>query len=179
MHCIARLLTAVMLFAAASTTAFAASESGTHAWSTDTLTLRNGPSRAYAVTGSIAADSTIKVLRCQRNWCLVDGDTGRGWSVKGPIDFGDIPATYDRGGTACFYTGTNYTGAEYCFSTGHVTKDLALNGMDNAFASVRLEGTNVSVCRDRFFQSYCERISVSQPVLNQYLVHSLSSIRVH
>lgn len=180
MHRLARLLTAIMLFVAASTSAsFALSESGTHAWSTDTLTLRNGPGRAYAVSGSVQADSAIKVLRCQRNWCLVDSDTGRGWSVKGPIDFGDIPATYDRGGTVCFYTGTNYTGAEYCYSTGNVIRDLALSGLDNAFASVRIEGTNVSACRDRFFQSYCERITVSQPVLDQYLVRSLSSIRVH
>lgn len=187
MHLLARLLTAVMLLAAASTTAFAASESGTHAWSTDTLTLRDGPGRNYAVTGNIGADLAIKVLRCQRQWCLVDGDTGRGWTNMGAISFGKTSAdwpggrnpNYPTGGTVCFYTGTGYTGAEYCFGTGHVSRDLALAGLDNAFASVRVEGTSVSACRDRFFQSYCERIVQSEPALDQYLLRSLSSIRVH
>lgn len=38
---------------------------------------------------------------------------------------------------------------------------------------------SAAACRDRFFQSYCERIVSSQPVLDQYLVRNLSSIRVY
>lgn len=186
MHRLARLLTAIMLLVAAPSAAFAHTESGTHAWSKDTLTLREGPGREYAVSGNIGGELAIKVLRCQRIWCLVDGDTGRGWTHIAGISFGKGPHTgfgsnlnYATGGTACFYTGTNYTGTELCLSTGHVIRDLALRGMDNSFSSVRISGTSVSACRDRFFQSYCERITASQPVLDRFLLRNLSSIRVH
>ena len=161
-------------------------QSGTHAFSENTLRLHNGPGTGYDLTGEIATHSAIKVLRCQKLWCLVDGDTGRGWTYKRNISFGAIPgdwpnglARYPRGGTVCFYTGTNYTGSEVCLGTGQVLKDLALSGLDNSFASVRVDGTSVDVCRDRFFQSYCERIIQSQPVLDQYLRGALSSIRVY
>ncbi|HEY8574854.1 MAG TPA: SH3 domain-containing protein [Devosia sp.] len=167
--------------------ASALSESGTLAWSTDPLTLREGPGTAYDVTGTIAADLHIKVLRCQQLWCLVDGDTGRGWTDKNNISFGKTSADwpgginpdYPSGGTACFYTGSNYSGLEYCFSSGRVIRDLHLAGLDNRFNSVRLYGTSVAACRDRFFQSYCERIIESQPVLDQYLQGALSSVRVY
>jgi hypothetical protein len=185
-----RLLTALtsatLMLALAQAPAMAASQSGTHAFSEDTLRLHNGPGTGYDLTGEIATHSAIKVLRCQKLWCLVDGDAGRGWTYKRNISFGAIPgdwpdglARYPRGGTVCFYTGTNYTGSQVCLGTGQVLKDLALSGLDNSFASVRVDGTSVDVCRDRFFQSYCERIIQSQPVLDQYLRGALSSIRVY
>lgn len=190
MRILLRLLTALtsaaLLFSVVQTPAMAASQSGTHAWSTDTLTLRKGPGTRYAFTGEISPDLAIKVLRCQKLWCLVDGDAGRGWTYKRNISFGAIPgdwpnglASYPRGGTVCFYTGVNYAGSEVCLKTGQVLKDLALSGLDNSFASVRVDGTSVDVCRDRFFQSYCERIVVSQPALDKYLLRNLSSIHVY
>ena len=39
--------------------------------------------------------------------------------------------------------------------------------------------TSAALCRDRFFQSYCERIIESQPVLDHYLRRNLSSIRMY
>lgn len=191
MHLPARLLTALSAVLLAliigQAPAMAASESGTHAWSTNTLTLRGGPGTNYAVTGEIGADLAIKVLRCEELWCLVDGDTGRGWAGTHSISFGktstDWPGganpDYANGGTACFYTGANYSGSQFCFSAGRVIDDLALLGLDNAFASVSIEGTSVAACRDRDFQSYCERIIVSQPVLDRYLARALSAIRVY
>lgn len=187
MRHLGRLLAAfsVMLFALAP--AFALSEAGTHAWSSDPLTLRDGPGLAYAVTGDIAADLPIKVLRCEELWCLVDGDTGRGWTSKQFIVFGltstDWPGgvnpDYPTGGSICFYSGTNYAGSELCMTSGRVIEDLALLGIDNAFSSVRVNGASAAVCRDRDFQSYCERIIADQPVLDQYLRRALSSIRVY
>lgn len=177
-------LTAMMVFATAS---FAASESGTHAWSTNPLTLRSGPGLAYDVTGQIAADLQIKVLRCEELWCVVDGSGGRGWTDKQSIVFGvtstDWPGgvhpDYPTGGTVCFYQGTNFTGSELCLGTGRVIDDLALLGLDNGFSSVKVFDTSAAVCRDRDFQSYCERIIADQPVLDQYLRRALSSIRVY
>ena len=187
----ARLLAAftgvLLMLALVQSPAMAATESGTHAWSTDTLALRNGPGTNYDISGEISADLAIKVLRCQKLWCLVDGDEGRGWTYKRNISFGkttanDWPNTspvYPRGGTICLYTGTNYSGTEYCLTTGQTIRDLAMLDLDNSFTSIRIESTSVDACRDRDFQSYCERIIQSQPVLDQYLRGALSSIKVY
>jgi len=194
MHFPARLLTALttalLALAIAQAPALAASESGTHAWSTNTLTLRSGPGTDYAVTGEIAGDLAIKVLRCEELWCLVDGDTGRGWTGTHSISFGKTSADWPGGinpdypsggpGQVCFYSGTNYTGFRFCAETGRVVQDFALLNLDNQFQSVELVGNvSVAACRDRFFQSYCERIIVSQPVLDQYLLRNLTSVRIY
>jgi uncharacterized protein YraI len=168
----------------------ALSSSGTLAWSTQVLVLQSGPGAAYDVTGEIPADVQIKVLRCQRLWCLVDGETGRGWTSLDHIAFGKtstdwpggINPNYPEGGPGevCFYTGTNYSGTAFCAGPGRVVQDFALLNMDNTFASVELVGNvSVAACRDRFFQSYCERIIESQPVLDEYLHRALSSARVY
>ena len=170
--------------------ASAYTESGTHAWSTSPLVLSSGPGSAYHVTGQIAENAAIKVLRCQRLWCLVDGEGGRGWTSRDHISFGKTPADWPGGinpdypaggpGEVCFYTGTNFTGVAFCARPGRVVQDFALLNMDNQFLSVELVGNvSVAACRDRFFQSYCERIIRSQPVLDQYLQRNLSSARVY
>lgn len=187
----ARFLTAlagIVLMAMAP--AFAASAAGTHAWSSDTLTLREGPGLAYAVTGEIAADLPIKVLRCQKLWCAVDGPGGRGWTSKQFVVFGRTSADWPGGvnpdypaggpGSICFYQGANFTGSAFCIDSGRVIHDLALLGLDNSFASVRVDGNvSAAACRDRGFQSYCERIIASQPTLAPYLHRALSSVRVY
>lgn len=183
-------LVALLTLAAAAPAAYAFSENGTHAWSTKALILRNGPGAAYDVTGEIPADVPIKVLRCQRLWCNVDGDGGRGWTSLDHISFGrtstdwpgGINPNYPAGGpgSVCFYEGTNYTGMSICAGPGRVFRDLALLNLDNRFSSVQIIGdVSVAACRDRFFQSYCERIITSQPVLDQYLHNALSSVRVY
>lgn len=170
--------------------AMAAPQAGTQAWSHGALTLRSGPGLQYDVTGDIAADRAIRVLRCQKLWCVVEGDGGRGWASKDLISFGLTPEKwpfstspdYATGGPgrACFYQGANYTGAEFCVPFGRTIDDLALLGLDNGFSSVMIEGTiSVAVCRDRNFQSYCERITASQPALDPFLRRALSSIRIH
>lgn len=168
-------------------TAQAASEAGSHAWSTHVLTLTSGPGSAYEVVGQIPEDVAIKVLRCQRQYCLVDGDGGRGWTKLGFISFGKtstdwpggINPDYVSGGPVCFYEGFNYTGASFC-PAANVYQDLALYNLDNRFSSVRIEGrASVAACRDRFFQSYCERIVTSQPRLSVFLAGNLSSIRLY
>ncbi len=185
-----RLTALAFALAAMLTTAFAATEAGSHGWSTANLILRDGPGTAYAITGEIPAYSAIKILRCQRLWCVVDGPGGRGWTSKDHVSFGRTPTpwpgginpdyAYGEAGQVCFYTGKNYTGYRFCAVGGEVFPDLALRGLDNVFSSVEIIGrTSVAACRDRFFQSYCERIVVSQPVLDQYLVRNLSSVRVY
>lgn len=187
---LALLIASLIALVAVVPPAFAASETGSHAWSTRPMVLRSGPGAAYGVTGEIAADVAIHVLRCQRLWCVVDGDGGRGWTGMSAIAFGRTSADWPGGinpdypaggpGSVCFFTGANYTGTSLCAGPGRVFNDLALLNMDNDFRSVQLTGNvSVAACRDRFFQSYCERIIASQQVLDQYLVNSLSSARVY
>ena len=168
----------------------AASETGSHGWSRQTLTLRNGPGAAYDVTGTVPGEVAIRILRCQVNWCVVDGPGGRGWTSRELVSFAlspdsplfDVNPNHAAGGpgTICFYQGTNYTGASLCAGAGQVFNDLALYGFDNTFSSVQVTGNvSAAACRDRKFQSYCERIVESQPVLNRFLSNGLSSIRVY
>lgn len=172
----------------AATPSSAHSLSGSHAWSKSTLELRTGPGTKYAITGEIAGMAPIKVLRCQKHWCVVDGPTGRGWTNIGKIDFGtttrdvalNVPAKDLSNGEMCFYEGANYTGASFCLSSGNTVRDLALSGWDNRVTSVRVTvPTSAALCRDRTFQSYCERITESQPRLSRYLARNLSSLRVY
>lgn len=184
------LTVALTLLATLVSPAFAASESGSHGWALQPLSLSDGPGAAYAITGTIAENSAIRILRCQKVWCLVDGPGGRGWTAKERVGFGRTPqgplfaiqADYPAGGPGqvCFYTGTNYTGSAFCAGAGEVFPDLALYGVDNSFASVKISGNvSAAACRERKFHSYCERIIASQPVLNRYLARNLSAIRIY
>src|SRR5690606_17874962 len=97
-----------------------------------------------------------------------------------PILDADAPRLDLSGGSMCFYTGTNYTGRSFCADTGDVFNDLALWGWDNQISSIKvITPTSAAICRDRFFQSYCERIVESQPAIDPYLRQNLSSIRVY
>jgi hypothetical protein len=170
--------------------ALAFSDVGSHGWALQDLTLRKGPGAAYEVTGSIAEDSAVRIIRCQVNSCLVDGGTERGWTSRELLGFGKdsrgplfvVRPDYPAGGPGqiCFYEGKNFSGASICAGSGQVFTDLALYGYDNRFVSVEVRGNvSAAACRDRGFQSYCERIIESQPVLNEYLARNLSSIRVY
>ncbi|UYO00986.1 MAG: hypothetical protein KIT02_07225 [Devosia sp.] len=178
------------LFTALMAPAQADDAPGSHGWSRKTLELRSGPGPAYDRSGEIEGKVAIHILRCQELWCLVDGPGGRGWADRYHIGFGQTPAwprtgprlNYGAGGPGevCFYTGTHFSGRALCAGPGEVFNDLALWGLDNVFSSVRITGdVSAAACRDRKFQSYCERIISDQPVLDQYLRRSLSSIRVY
>jgi len=181
---------AVVMGLASLTPASAFSDTGSHGWALVDLTLNAGPDAAYEPAGVIAENTAIRVLRCQVNWCLVDSGPERGWTSREAVGFGKAPEgplfsiqpNYPAGGpgSVCFYEGRNFTGASLCAGPGQVFNDLKLYGHDNRFSSVEITGdVSVAACRDRGFQSYCERIIESQPVMDQYLVRNLSSIRVY
>jgi Uncharacterized protein with a bacterial SH3 domain homologue len=170
--------------------ALAASEAGSHGWSREALVLRSGPGNHYDVSGQIPGEVAIKILRCQKIWCNVDGPGGRGWTYIGSLDFGKDPhwplLDADNqwpdvsGGSMCFYEGTNFTGRSFCAGTGEVFLDLATWGWDNRIRSIEVvTPTSAAICRDRNLQSYCERIVTSQPSLDPLLSRNLSSIRVY
>ena len=61
---------------------------------------------------------------------------------------------------------------------GTVVHDLLLFDADNRFSSVEVNGGSVTLCRDRDFSSYCERVVEDQPVLHGFLDNNVSSYRV-
>lgn len=188
MFAVRRFAAIVLLAIATLATPAAAAETGTPAWLINGSNLLEGPGGAYQVTGELGDETRIRVDRCSGLWCKIHAEGARGWVLLQNVSFGQEPRgplTGPRlnypsgGGTVCFYTGANYSGAAYCHPSGFVMPDLLLAGIDNSFSSVQIEGSaSVTACRDRKFQSYCERIIESQPVLNGFLDDSLSSFRI-
>lgn len=187
MRAFARFAAAILALAAFAAPV-AAAETGTPAWLINGATLLEGPGGAYRVTGELPEETRIRVDRCQRLWCSIHAEGQRGWVALSNVSFGQHPRgplTGPRldypsgGGTVCFYTGENYTGTAYCNGSGFVVPDLLLYGIDNSFSSVSIEGSaSVTACRDRDFQSYCERIIESQASLDGFLNNALSSYRI-
>ena len=164
----------------------AAAQTGTPAWLTHDVSLKEGPGRNYDEVGQLPGKIKIRVDRCSRDWCRIHAEGQQGWVRLYSVSFGQEPSlvgpklNYRSGlGTVCFYTGENYTGSAFCNNSGYIVTDLLLLDLDNAFASVTVEGSaSVTACRDRHFTSYCERINESQPVLHGFLARRISSFHV-
>lgn len=165
----------------------AAIETGTPAWLINGQTLFEGPGNAYRVTGELGDETRIRVDRCDPLWCRVRAEGQRGWVARGNISFGQHPRgpltgpklNYPSGATVCFYSGRNFTGSQACAKPGTHVRDLLLFGVDNSIASVEVNGGSVTLCRDRDFESYCERIVEDSPSLHGFLSGNVSSYRVH
>lgn len=184
-----RRFAAIALLALASLAAPAlAAETGTPAWLINGTTLLEGPGRAYDAVGELGDETRIRVDRCSVNWCQIHAEGIKGWVSLYNVSFGQEPRgpltgprlNYPSGnGTVCFYTGQNYSGTAVCNKSGFVMPDLLTVDLDNTFSSVSIEGSaSVTACRDRKFQSFCERIIESQPVLNGFLDNGLTSYRI-
>jgi uncharacterized protein YraI len=168
----------------------AAIETGTPAWSTKALTVFEGPGPAYDIVGDISGKIRIRVDRCTYRWCLVRAEGVRGWVSRDAVAFGQEPKpplsgprlNYKSGGPGlvCLYEGRNYSGPSICLTSGTYRKDLLLEDLDNRYSSVSIEGdVSITLCRDRDWSSYCERINQSEPRLNGFLDNNVSSLRVH
>ena len=202
MHRFGRLLTALagLLFLAVAP-ALAVSESGTHAWSSDTLTLRDGPGLAYTVTGEIAADLPIKVLRCEELWCAVDGPGGRpvnpsqpglsfGFTIGGPngpqisIGVGNQPQPRPPViqpipepvfGEVCFYDRTRYRGTSFCMESGDSIRNLG-DWTDRISSVENEDGLQVQVCSESNYRN-CRTYTTSASSLGDFDDY-IASIRV-
>jgi hypothetical protein len=163
---------------------------GSRAWANHDATLYAGPGRGYDPVGDIAGDSRIRVDRCQKLWCEVHAGRAHGWMSITNVSFGNAPhpfwvipgvkVAFGGPGSVCFYDGANYTGRAECVGPGHSVRDLLLTHRDNAISSIRIEGrVTTTVCRDRFFHSYCNVISTSQRHLGGLLNNSISSWQVY
>ncbi len=157
-------------------------------WTNFSSSLYTGPGTRYAEIGVVPGAIRVRVDRCTGLWCEIHAKNLHGWMALTNISFGTAPWKFpdpaDRypvkfGGPVCFYSGANYTGAEVCWNGGHASRDLALAGLDNSFASVKVTAGSAMVCRDRNFRSYCVIINESQPHLEGLLNRSISSVHVY
>lgn len=164
----------------------AAVEVGTSAWLINAETLMEGPGNAYDPVGALGDETAIQVDRCTYRWCLIHAHGQQGWVSRDNVSFGLEPRgpltgpklDYPAGETVCFYSGANFTGEELCLRPGTVVPDLLLADRDNRYISVMTNGGSATVCRDRDFTSYCERIVEDQARMHGFLARAVSSIRV-
>lgn len=189
MSIVLRLVSAAALFAVVLLALPAAAlETGTAAWLIKGQSLFQGPGAAYDIVGELDGETRIRVDRCTYRWCRIHAQGQRGWVARDNLSFGQHPRgplsgphlDYPSGGIVCFYEGRNFSGASVCAPAGTVVHDLLLFGLDNRYSSIEIAGAgSVTVCRDRDFSSYCERIVESAPVLHGFLDDNISSYRVH
>ena len=167
-----------------------AAETGSPAWTLSDQSIYEGPGTEYNVLGSVPERVRVQVDRCTWRWCLIHGAEVRGWVYRGALTFGKNPngplsgplLGYKSGGpgVVCLYEGRHYSGFAFCKESGAGTRDLLLYELDNVFSSVTIEGNvSVTLCRDRDFTSYCERVNESEPVLDGFLDNNVSSYQVH
>jgi uncharacterized protein YraI len=178
---------AIALFAALALVApTAAADTGTPAWLINGQSLYEGPGAAYDVVGDLGDETRIRVLRCNARWCLIRAEGSRGWASRDNISFGQHPRgpltgprlEYGSGAVVCLYSGRNFSGDRTCVPPGTVVHDLLLWDADNRISSVEVNGGSVTLCRDRDFTSYCEKIVEDQASLHGFLDDNVSSYRV-
>lgn len=87
------------------------------------------------------------------------------------------PPAPPAGNVACFYTGANYTGSEFCHGPATLnTLDATFN--DN-IASVKLHGSaKAKLCRNANMTGICKTYTNSKPVLPNSIRNKASSLRV-
>jgi hypothetical protein len=193
MSLIARLVLGAVLALCIALPASAVQPRGSAGWTTAgwvnfTGTLYSGPGYRYDLTDHVDKGLRVRVDRCTQRWCQIHTAHVQGWLSIDNLSFGAGPwipyLNYPRlpvryGGDVCFFTGTNFSGEQWCYDGGHVSRDLVLAGLDNAFASVKISGGSVLACRDRNFRSFCLVINKSEPKLDRLLSRSISSIHVY
>jgi len=78
---------------------------------------------------------------------------------------------------ACFYTGPNYTGANFCRGVGVV--NVLNTTFRNRITSVRLVGgARARLCRGTGLSGYCVNITSNRPLLNAAMNNRAASLRV-
>jgi uncharacterized protein YraI len=192
MSILSRLVLGAALLLLSALPAAAVQPSGSAGWSTEGWTylegnIYAGPGTRYGQVDTIEAGIRVRVDRCTHMWCEIHTKSLHGWMVQSNVGFGEGPWNLHQqpdfpvhaGGTVCFYSGHDYTGAETCYHGGHVVRDLKFAGLDNSFGSVKVGGGSVLACRDRWFRSYCVILNEDHPRIEGLLDRAITSIHVY
>jgi hypothetical protein len=183
------LIRAVALALAALLIAPVSALAGTAAWIIDDTLMLAGPGVTYKTIGTGAKGALVSVERCTKVWCDIEFEGKSGWVALDHLSFGLEARGSWTGphfnaksgdGTACLYTGANFSGDYLCRKSGFVVTDFARTGLDNRFRSVKINGdASILLCRDLNFTSYCETLTKDAPTLNRFLSGEISSIRIY
>lgn len=144
---------------------------GTNGWvSSSYLTMAPEPSGEAAdpdcsLSLTIGPDGPSLTITC--------GDGG----VVVPAPAPDPEPAPPVGNQACFYTGINFSGSEFCYGVG------TLNSLNTTFndriSSVKLDGiAKVQLCADTNLGGYCRTIDSNAPLLGLLLNNRASSLKV-
>lgn len=80
---------------------------------------------------------------------------------------------------ACFFTGNNYTGQQFCVNSGRSMRAFGPAWNDKV-SSVRVfGGASVMMCEHANYAGYCRTTNRNEPALGPWLNDKMSSIRVY
>lgn len=152
------------------------------------VNLRNGPGTNHAVIRVVRSGEDVTIVRCERNWCLVNAGRDTGWlSQSYVMRVIDSPAPswpdfdFDTGPTrVCFYDRPSFRGASFCLRPGNGNSDLG--NWRNRIASVAIRGSHsgslgVDLCTARNFRN-CTSIRDDMWSVSRHLRGAIVSVKV-
>ncbi|CAN7493887.1 SH3 domain-containing protein [Devosia sp. LjRoot3] len=151
------------------------------------VNLRNGPGTNHAVIRVVRSGEEVTIVRCERNWCLVNAGRDTGWLSQSyvmrliaapppPMPWPDFD--FDAGpARACFYDRPNFRGDSFCLRPGNGNANLG--NWRNRIASVAIHGNSLSVdlCTGRDFRN-CTSIRRDMSNLSRQLQGAIASVKV-
>lgn len=153
------------------------------------VNLRNGPGVNHAAIRVVRSGEEVTIVRCQRNWCLVDAGRDTGWlaqnyvmrviAAPAPPLWPDFD--FDTGPTrVCFYDRPNFRGDSFCLRPGNGNDDLG--NWRNRIASVAMMGSqsgslSVDLCTARHFRN-CTSVRDDTSNVGRHLQGAIASVKV-
>lgn len=166
------------------------------------VNVRTGPGVNYNRVDTLTQNEQVNVTECRGNWCYIEHEGPDGWvsgnylnqnvqvvqptqqpnvsvTVGGPnfsVTIGNRqPKPVPVLPKVCFFNGPNFTGNSACVNAG--TSDNKLTGYWNdKVSSVRVQpGTTVTLCRNYYYNGFCQTYHSSVPSLNGFLNNQVSS----
>ncbi|WP_449394016.1 SH3 domain-containing protein [Devosia riboflavina] len=153
------------------------------------VNLRNGPGTNHAVVRVVRSGEDVTIVRCERNWCLVNAGRDTGWLAQNYVMrvIAAPPPTlwpdfdFDTGPTrVCFYDRPNFRGDSFCLRPGNGNDDLG--NWRNRIASVAMRGgqsssLSVDLCTARNFRN-CTSVRDDMPNVSRHLQGAIASVKV-
>lgn len=151
------------------------------------VNLRNGPGTNHVVVRVVRSGEDVTILRCQRNWCLVDAGRDTGWlsqnyvmrviATPAPPLWPDFDTGPNR---VCFYDRPNFRGDSFCLRPGNGNDDLG--NWRNRIASVAIVGgqsgsIGVDLCTARHFRN-CTSVRHDMSNVSRHLEGAIASVKV-
>ena len=152
------------------------------------VNLRNGPGANHAVIRVVRSGEEVTIVRCERNWCLVNAGRDTGWLsqsyvmrvIAPPPPSMPWPDSNVGPARACFYDRPNFRGDSFCLRPGNGNDDLG--NWRNRIASIAILGgqsssLSVDLCTGRSFRN-CTSIRDDMSNVSRHLQGAIASVKV-